>query len=31
MRNIGTLAVDGMVQTDRTILDIMLRKRFTEV
>jgi L-cysteine desulfidase len=31
MRNIGTLAVDGMVQTDRTILDIMLRKQFSEV
>jgi L-cysteine desulfidase len=31
MRNIGTLAVDGMIQTDRTILDIMLRKRLAEV
>ncbi|MUM76084.1 serine dehydratase subunit alpha family protein [Pseudodesulfovibrio sp. F-1] len=30
MRNIGTLAVDGMIQTDRTILDIMLRKRLAE-
>ncbi len=31
MRNIGTLATDGMVQTDRTILDIMLRKQFSDV
>ena len=31
MRNVGTLAVDGMIQTDQTILQIMLDKRFTDV
>lgn len=31
MRNVGTLATDGMVETDRTILDIMLSKRFSDV
>ncbi|MCJ2163145.1 MULTISPECIES: L-serine ammonia-lyase, iron-sulfur-dependent, subunit alpha [unclassified Pseudodesulfovibrio] len=31
MRNVGTLAVDGMIQTDQTILQIMLKKRFNDV
>ena len=31
MRNVGTLAVDGMIQTDKTILEIMLQKQFTDV
>ncbi|QJB57328.1 L-serine ammonia-lyase, iron-sulfur-dependent, subunit alpha [Pseudodesulfovibrio sp. zrk46] len=31
MRNIGTLATDGMIETDQTILDIMLRKQFSDV
>ncbi|EGB13238.1 hypothetical protein DND132_0020 [Pseudodesulfovibrio mercurii] len=31
MRNVGTLAVDGMIQTDQTILQIMLDKRFSDV
>jgi L-cysteine desulfidase len=31
MRNVGTLAVDGMIQTDQTILQIMLKKRFSDV
>jgi L-cysteine desulfidase len=31
MRNIGTLATDGMVETDRTILNIMLQKQFSDV
>ncbi|WP_207262498.1 L-serine ammonia-lyase, iron-sulfur-dependent, subunit alpha [Desulfovibrio sp. Huiquan2017] len=31
MRNIGTLAVDGMIQTDQTILQIMLDKRFSDI
>lgn len=31
MRNIGTLATHGMIQTDRTILEIMLQKQFTNV
>ncbi|MGE4423241.1 MAG: serine dehydratase subunit alpha family protein [Pseudodesulfovibrio sp.] len=31
MRNVGTLAVDGMIQTDQTILQIMLEKRFSDV
>lgn len=31
MRNIGTLAVDGMIQTDQTILRIMLEKKFSDV
>ncbi|WP_338670102.1 serine dehydratase subunit alpha family protein [Pseudodesulfovibrio methanolicus] len=31
MRNVGTLAVDGMIQTDQTILEIMLKKRFSDV
>ncbi|WP_316901320.1 L-serine ammonia-lyase, iron-sulfur-dependent, subunit alpha [Pseudodesulfovibrio indicus] len=31
MRNVGTLAVDGMIQTDQTILQIMLEKKFSDV
>jgi len=31
MRNIGTLAVDGMIQTDKTILNIMLEKQFSDI
>jgi len=31
MRNIGTLAVDGMIQTDQTILKIMLEKQFSDL
>lgn len=31
MRNMGTLATQGMIETDRTILDIMVAKRFTQV
>ena len=31
MRHIGTLATDGMVQTVRTRLDLMLRKQFSDV
>ena len=30
MRNIGTLASEGMVETDRTILNIMLEKQFNK-
>ncbi|MCP4693918.1 MAG: serine dehydratase subunit alpha family protein, partial [Desulfobacterales bacterium] len=28
MQNIGTLSTQGMIETDRTILKIMLEKRF---
>ncbi len=31
MRNVGTLATDGMVMTDQTILKIMLDKQFSDV
>lgn len=31
MRNVGTLAVDGMIATDQTILKIMLEKRFSNI
>lgn len=29
MQNIGTLSTEGMIETDRTILKIMLAKRFS--
>ncbi len=31
MRNVGTLASEGMIETDRTILNIMLEKQFSDV
>ncbi len=31
MRNVGTLTTQGMIETDRTILNIMLEKKFSEV
>lgn len=31
MRNVGTLATDGMIETDKTILSIMLKKQFSNV
>jgi L-cysteine desulfidase len=31
MRNIGTLTTQGMIETDRTILNIMLEKQFSDV
>ncbi|GAB7023182.1 L-cysteine desulfidase family protein [Salidesulfovibrio brasiliensis] len=31
MRNVGTLSTEGMIATDRTILNIMLEKKFTDV
>ncbi len=30
MKNIGTLTTEGMIATDRTILNIMLQKQFTD-
>ena len=30
MKNVGTLTNEGMIETDRTILNIMLEKRFTQ-
>jgi L-cysteine desulfidase len=30
MQNIGTLSTQGMIETDRTILKIMLEKQFSE-
>lgn len=30
MRNIGELSTEGMIETDRTILDIMLKKKFVQ-
>ena len=31
MKNIGTLTTEGMIATDRTILEIMLAKQFSDV
>lgn len=31
MQNIGTLSTQGMIETDRTILRIMMEKEFSEV
>lgn len=31
MKNIGTLTTQGMIETDRTILNIMLEKQFSDV
>ena len=31
MKNIGTLTTQGMIDTDRTILNIMLEKQFSDV
>ncbi|WP_028574788.1 serine dehydratase subunit alpha family protein [Desulfonatronovibrio hydrogenovorans] len=31
MRNMGTLATEGMIETDRTILEIMVAKQFSDV
>lgn len=30
MKNVGTLSTEGMIETDRTILKIMLEKQFTD-
>ncbi|QTA78612.1 Uncharacterized protein UPF0597, serine dehydratase-like domain-containing protein [Desulfonema limicola] len=31
MKNIGTLSTQGMIETDRTILNIMLEKQFSDI
>lgn len=31
MRNVGTLSTEGMIETDRTILNIMLKKKFSDI
>ena len=31
MKNIGTLTTQGMIETDRTILRIMLEKKFNRI
>ena len=30
MKNVGRLSTEGMIETDRTILKIMLEKRFSD-
>ncbi|MCP4754565.1 MAG: serine dehydratase subunit alpha family protein, partial [Proteobacteria bacterium] len=30
MKNVGELSSHGMIETDRTILDIMIRKQFNQ-
>jgi L-cysteine desulfidase len=30
MKNVGTLSTEGMIETDRTILKIMLEKKFSD-
>jgi L-cysteine desulfidase len=31
MKNVGRLSTDGMIETDRTILQIMLDKKFSSI